>query len=103
MKTAFEILEVSEDATDDAIKQAYLQKVKQYPPEQAPEQFQLIRTAYEAIKTKSLRIKYQLFAIVPPEPADIIEHAFKPSLPTETAFMQALSTLLILPDINHHG
>lgn len=61
MKTAFEILSVSENVTDEAVKCAYLQKVKQYPPEQATEQFQQIRTAFEAIKDARSRVKYQLF------------------------------------------
>jgi len=61
MKTAYEILGIPPDQEDDAIKQAYLIKVKQYPPEQASEQFQKIRSAYEAIKDKKSRINYELF------------------------------------------
>lgn len=61
MKTAFEILGVLEDVEDEMVKSAYLQKVKQYPPEKAPEQFQQIREAYEAIKDARSRVKYQLF------------------------------------------
>ncbi len=61
MKTAFEILGVPENDEDERIKQAYLRKVKQFPPEKSPERFQQIREAYEAIKDARSRIQYQLF------------------------------------------
>ncbi len=61
MKTAFEILSVSDQADDQTIKTAYLHKVKQYPPEQAPDQFQAIKDAYEMIKNAQSRAAYQLF------------------------------------------
>jgi len=66
MKTPFEILEVPETASDELIKQAYLQKVRQSSPEHAPAQFQEIRTAFEAIQTYPQRLKYQLFHHQPP-------------------------------------
>ncbi len=66
METAFDVLEVVEDASDELIKKAYLQKVREYPPEQAPEQFQRIRLAFEAIQTQRQRLKYQLFHHEPP-------------------------------------
>ena len=61
MKTAFEILGVPEQVDDDTIRRAYLQKVKQFPPEQAAEQFQKIRDSYEVLKDLRSRVKYQLF------------------------------------------
>ena len=61
MLTPFELLEISDDASNEEIKKAYLTKVRAYPPEQAPEKFQQIRDAYEAVKTKKLRLSYQLF------------------------------------------
>ena len=44
-----EILGVSADATDDEIRTAYLSKVQEHPPDRSPEQFELIRDAYEAL------------------------------------------------------
>ncbi len=61
MKTAFEILGVPQQVDDATVKRAYLQKIKQYPPEQAHVQFQQIRAAYEAIKDERSRVRYQLF------------------------------------------
>ena len=61
MITAFEIIGVNIDANDDEIKKAYLQKVRIYSPEQAPDEFQKIRSAFDLINTEKKRIKYQLF------------------------------------------
>ncbi len=71
MKTAYEILEVGEDAGDTAIKKAYLGMVRRYPPERCPDDFQRIYRAYELIKTVEDRLSYRLFHCTLPEPADI--------------------------------
>jgi DnaJ-class molecular chaperone len=61
MKTPYEILEVASDANDVEIKQAYLQQVKNNPPDRDQEQFQLIHNAYESIKDNKSRISHALF------------------------------------------
>jgi len=61
MKTPYEILEVSEQATDSEIKQAYLQKVKLNPPDRDHEKFQQIHGAYETIKNVTSRENFALF------------------------------------------
>ena len=60
MKNPFILLGVPETADDEAIKKAYLQQVRQHPPEREPEQFQAIRLAFEAIKTRQDRLRYRL-------------------------------------------
>ncbi len=97
MKTPFDIIGVSEDATDETIKKAYLQKVRQYPPERSPEQFQIIHTAFEAIKTEEQRLKYLLFHHEPPSLAALLERALqsgKPQRPTAALFTKALAESL---------
>lgn len=98
MKTPFEILNVSTDATDEAIRQAYLYKVKEFPPEQAPEQFKLIRTAYETIKTALQRVEYDVFHCELPETKDIVEQCFKQQTqrPTEDLLLKTLKATLTL-------
>jgi DnaJ-class molecular chaperone len=61
MKTPYEILEVAPDASDVEIKRAYLQQVKNNPPDRDQEQFQLIHNAYETVKDNKSRISYALF------------------------------------------
>ncbi|SJM94255.1 J domain-containing protein [Crenothrix polyspora] len=61
MKTPYETLNVTEHASDIEIKHAYLQKVKQYPPDHNPALFQQIHDAYQAIKDQKNRINHALF------------------------------------------
>ncbi len=74
MITAFDILCVNIDATDDEIKQAYLNQVKIYNPEQAPDEFQKIRSAFDLINTEKKRIKYKLFNSDMPNIFAVLEH-----------------------------
>ena len=103
MNTPFDILGVNEDATDEVIKKAYLQKVRQYPPERAPEQFQNIRAAFEAIQTRHQRLKYQLFHQEPPNLGALLEQGLRrrstPQRPIEKLFTQALSQRLNCPSM----
>lgn len=60
--TPFKTLDLPDNTDDDAqIKQAYLAKVRAFPPDHAPEQFQQIRAAYELIQNKRKRCAYRLF------------------------------------------
>lgn len=86
MKTPYEILEVARQATDSEIKQAYLQKVKQYPPDHHHELFQQIHSAYETIKDITSREKYALFNYPEADFNALLDQAF--STP-EPALMNA--------------
>lgn len=73
MTNPFQVLGVPETADDLEIKKAYLRQLRQYPPERAPERFQAIRSAFEAIQTRRDRLRYQLFHAEPPSPAELLE------------------------------
>ncbi len=93
MITPFDILEVAEKPTDEEVKKAYLQKICQYPPEYNPEQFQIIRKAFETIKTQSQRVKYQLFHSEVPDINTLVERVLQANnqyVPTEKVFTKAL-------------
>lgn len=94
MKTPFDILGVAADAGDEAIKKAYLQRVKEHPPEREPERFQAIRTAYELIATDKQRRMYHLFHWQRPDFSDLLEHAVRPGpvqRPDAAALLAALT------------
>ncbi len=59
----FAVLDVAEDADDETIQRRYLALVRQFPPERAPERFQEIRTAFEAIRGKRERLQRRLLTI----------------------------------------
>ncbi|MDQ4077555.1 MAG: DnaJ domain-containing protein [Chloroflexota bacterium] len=64
----YAVLGVDRGSGDAAIKRAYFQKVRQFPPESEPEKFQEIRAAYESIRTPERRAQTDLFLLQsPPE------------------------------------
>lgn len=79
MQTPYEVLEVDETATDEAIKKAYLRKVREFPPERDAEAFQRVRAAFESIETDKRRREYRLFHRDPLEPSALLRLVPKPS------------------------
>ena len=63
MKTPYTILGINTDANDDEIKQAYLQQVKNNPPDHDQEKFLQIHQAYLLIKDVKSRVSYDLFTL----------------------------------------
>jgi curved DNA-binding protein CbpA len=98
MKNPFDVLGVPETTDDEAIKKAYLQKVREHPPEREPERFQIIRTAFETIKTRRDRLSYRLFHQETPDIEGLVESALRPRLgkrPSEKQLLQGLTDNLI--------
>jgi len=62
MTSPAEVLGVSADATDEEIRAAYLLKVREYPPDRAPDQFERVRDAYEMLRDSRRRRRHRLLA-----------------------------------------
>lgn len=62
------ILDVSDHADGEEIRKAYLDKIKQYPPDRMPAEFEKIRDAYEILKNPGTRIMAMLRRIDPKAP-----------------------------------
>jgi DnaJ-class molecular chaperone len=93
MKTPYELLAVTELATDAEIKQAYLQQVKLNPPDRDQAKFQQLHSAYEAIKDATSREKYALFNYPEADFNALLDQAFissQPSLMSADCFEQLL-------------
>jgi len=54
----FEILGVDENASENEIRRAYARKIREYPPEKDPKNFQKIREAYEILMDPRTRAQY---------------------------------------------
>jgi curved DNA-binding protein CbpA len=62
------MLGVDEDANDQQIRQAYLLKVREYPPDKSPQEFERIREAYECLLDPQRRSKQKLLTAKPDAP-----------------------------------
>lgn len=76
MKNPYLILGLStgkEPLSDQQVKSAYLRLVQQYSPDRYPEQFQVIRSAYEQLENDKKRLQYALFDTTLADRDDFIE------------------------------
>jgi len=93
------IIHFSDDQkiNDKMVKDAYLQKVHQFPPEQYPEKFRKIREAYELLKDEKARLAYSLFYTETPENNAVLSTLFidqTRKIPTEKQFLAAFKESL---------
>ncbi len=77
MTTPYQILGVSQQTTDSEIKLAYLQQVKENPPDRDRNRFQQIQQAYEAIKDEDSRLRHALFHVPTVEFDELLDQAFR--------------------------
>jgi curved DNA-binding protein CbpA len=57
-----QVLGIPPAAGDDEIRAAYLRKVKEYPPDRAPREFEKVRDAYETLRDPRRRTRHLLSA-----------------------------------------
>lgn len=99
MNSPYQILGVSEQASDADIKQAYLQAVKEHPPERDPPRFRQIQQAFELIKDEDSRLRYALFHVPNVEFDALLDRAFGQDGPMRPLpaddFLKLLSTISI--------
>jgi preprotein translocase subunit Sec63 len=63
MTDAHEILGLKPDASERELRQRYLELVRAYPPDRAPERFAAVHRAYEALSDPARRVAEQIFMI----------------------------------------
>ena len=61
MPDPYTVLDLALDSTDEAIRRRYLQLVRTYTPERAPERFAAIREAYDKLRDPVSRLRYRVF------------------------------------------
>ena len=61
----WQILGVPSEANDEQVRQAYLAKVKAFPPDRCGDEFQRIRRAYEELKDTYHRTKHLILGADP--------------------------------------
>ncbi len=63
-----QVLGIALEASDEEIRAAYLRKVKEYPPDRAPGEFEKVRDAYESLRDPRRRMRQTLLAADPKQP-----------------------------------
>ena len=63
-----QVLGITQEAGDVEIRAAYLRKVKEYPPDRAPGEFEKVRDAYETLRDPRLRARHLLLSAHPQQP-----------------------------------
>ena len=59
------VLGLPPEAGEEAIRAAYLRKIREYPPDRAPAQFERIRDAYELLRDPRRRTRLMLLGADP--------------------------------------
>jgi curved DNA-binding protein CbpA len=59
------VLGVSPNAGDEEVRAAYLRKVKEFPPDRNPAEFELVRDAYALLRDQRQRIRHFLLSTDP--------------------------------------
>jgi curved DNA-binding protein CbpA len=62
MTSPHEVLGLPDDADEAVVRDRYLQLVREFPPERAPERFAAIRAAYDELRDPARRLERQLFS-----------------------------------------
>ena len=62
----YAVLGLVRGASPREIKHAYFDLVREYPPEEQPDTFKLIRAAYEKLRQPEVRAETDLFLFQPP-------------------------------------
>jgi curved DNA-binding protein CbpA len=73
-----EVLEIDAEAGEEEIRAAYLRKVKEYPPDRAPREFERVRDAYEMLRDPRSRTRALLLAADPKQPLVSFLDGLKP-------------------------
>jgi curved DNA-binding protein CbpA len=64
----YRILGISPESGDQEIRAAYLRKVKEFPPDRAPRDFEQVRDAYETLRDPRARARLLLLSVDPEQP-----------------------------------
>lgn len=59
----YKVLDLPTSADEETIRRRYLELVRQFPPDRAPEKFAQIRAAYDLLKDRDERLRRQLFEV----------------------------------------
>jgi curved DNA-binding protein CbpA len=89
----YEILGVSPQASDADIRNRYLQLVREFPPDRAPERFAQIRAAYDELRDPLVRLEKQVFSTATQDSLQTLTAELRERLKTARLPVDALLAL----------
>jgi curved DNA-binding protein CbpA len=95
MSDPYEVLGLPAHADEAEVRRRYLELVRQFPPDRAPERFAAIRAAYDEVRDPSRRLEAQLFETATNDTLDAIAADLRARL---TSTRLPLDVLLSLAD-----
>src|SRR5271167_1415473 len=63
MNDPYDVLGLTPDAGETEIRERYLELVREFPPERAPERFAAVHEAYAALRDPAERLHSRLFMV----------------------------------------
>jgi len=84
MSDPYQLLGITRNADDAAVRAAYLAAVRLWPPDRDAERFAALRRAFDAVATARLRLAHDLFCKEPPTldgMLHLLETQFSPHRP----------------------
>jgi curved DNA-binding protein CbpA len=82
MHNAYETLGVSSNAGEGEIRSRYLQLVRDFPPDRAPEKFAEIRAAYDELRNPIVQLERKLFYLPTQDSLDDLRAELRSRLKT---------------------
>jgi curved DNA-binding protein CbpA len=59
----YELMELSPEADEAQVRRRYLELVREYPPDRAPERFAEIRAAYDTLRDPARRLQAKVLEV----------------------------------------
>src|SRR4051812_33687812 len=95
MNDPFEVLGLPPHADEAEIRGRYLELVREFPPDRAPERFAAVRAAYDQVRDPARRLRAQIFR---PGTSDTLEALAEDLRARLRQARVPLDTLLALAD-----
>ncbi len=97
MKNHYESLGLPPDADDAQIRQRYLELVREFPPDRAPERFAEIRGAFDALKDPLAQLERHLFSLTTQDSLKTLSQNLRARLSTAKLPIDVLLSLGEMP------
>ena len=93
----YEVLGLASDADEAEIRRRYLELVRQFPPDRAPERFSAIRAAYDEVREPARLLESRIFKPSTTDSLDTIAAELRARLASARLPLDALLALADLP------